>query len=585
MTAAPAAPVAGGPPPVVDAGRPGAVGLLVRRSAHVFRSFWRARIAFVFTFGLPLVWLVLIGIVAGNELIDPATGLRVMQYATPTALAMGCLFATLPSIATSVAEDRETLVLKRLRGAPLPGWTYVAAQVVAVTMLGAAAVALVLAVAIVAYRVSVPSDAVLPLVVTILVGLASFSALGIAIASLAPTARATEAITVGAAVVLSFISGVFVIGGALPQWIEDVAWLLPLKPFVASLQELFDPYDDLPMWNLGNLALIAAWGAAGTIVAAVAFRWEPRLHRRSASARRPGPNGRVEAPPVAVGGRAGPRSSTSESRASSPLTRTLGQLGAALRSTLRRPGDLFFAVGIPVGLLWLLVTLQGGGERDGIPIVTSTAAAMCAWGVGVVAFMNTAEWVARTAERGLLKRLRGTPLSIGELAAGRAAAAVLVSWAIAATLLLVGWIAFDLGTTVAGIALGAVVIGLGVAALAACGLLLATALPDARAAGAAALMVLFVMAFFSDVFLVGGPDWMRAIGSVFPLAPLREGLLQAWRPDGPVVAWGSLGVLVAWAIGASAGTWLLTRTRGASWAGTAAARSERAEAVSRAPRR
>lgn len=580
MTAAPAPSVAGGPPPAVDAGRPGAVGLLVRRSVHVFRSFWRARIAFVFTFGLPLVWLVLIGIVAGNELIDPATGLRVMQYATPTALAMGCLFATLPSIATSVAEDRETLVLKRLRGTPLPGWTYVAAQVVAVTVLGAAAVALVLAVAIVAYRVTVPGEAVLPLIVTILVGLASFSALGIAIASLAPSARATEAITVGAAVVLSFISGVFVIGGALPQWIEDVAWLLPLKPFVDSLQELFDPYDDLPVWNLGNLALIAAWGAAGAIVAAIAFRWEPRLHRRAAFAGRPGPNGRAETRPVTLGGRAGPQART-ETRPSTPLTRTTAQLGAALRSTLRRPGDLFFAVGIPVGLLWLLVTLQGGGERDGIPIVTSTAAAMCAWGVGVVAFMNTAEWVARTAERGLLKRLRGTPLSIGELAAGRAAATVLVSWAIAATLLLVGWIAFDLRTTAAGIALGAVVIVLGVAALAACGLLLATALPDARAAGAAALMVLFVMAFFSDVFLVGGPDWMRAIGSVFPLAPVRQGLLEAWRPEGPIVAWGSLGVLVAWAIGASAATWLLTRTRGAAWASTGRA----VEAVSRAPRR
>ena len=37
------------------------------------------------------------------------------------------------------------------------------------------------------------------------------------------------------------------------------------------------------------------------------------------------------------------------------------------------------------------------------------------------------------------------------------------------------------------------------------------------------------------VFLVGGPEWMRAIGNVFPLAHLRAGLLEAWRPDGPFV--------------------------------------------------
>ena len=249
------------------------------------------------------MWLVLVGIVAGNEVIDEATGLRVMQFATPTALAMGCLFATLPSIATSVAEDRERLVLKRLRGTPLPGWAYVAGQVVAVTLLGAAAVAVVLAVAIIAYGVTVPGESVLPLVATVLVGLASFSALGIAIASLAPSARATEAVAVGAAVVLSFISGVFVIGGALPQWIEDLAWMLPLKPFVDSLQELFDPYDDASPWNLANLARIAAWGAAGAVVAAIAFRWEPRLRfpaGRGAPAGRGGAQRRPETPTPAT---------------------------------------------------------------------------------------------------------------------------------------------------------------------------------------------------------------------------------------------------------------------------------------------
>jgi hypothetical protein len=87
------------------------------------------------------------------------------------------------------------------------------------------------------------------------------------------------------------------------------------------------------------------------------------------------------------------------------------------------------------------------------------------------------------------------------------------------------------------------------------------------------LLLLFVIAFFSDVFLVGGPEWMRAIGNVFPLAHLRTGLLEAWRPDGPFVAWASIGVLVAWAVGAALATWLLQRSRGAAW--TAAGRRNR----------
>jgi ABC-type multidrug transport system permease subunit len=566
VSAGPAASVAPTPTAAVDAGRPGAAGVLARRTGHVLRSLWRARIAFVFTFGLPLVWLVLIGIVAGNEVVDPASGLRVMQFAAPTAIAMGCLFATLPSIAIGVAEDREKLVLKRLRGTPLPGWAYVTAQVLAVTLLGAAAVAVVLAVAMIAYDVVIPDGAALPLVVTILVALASFSALGIAIASLLPSARATESVTIGAAVVLAFVSGIFVIG-TLPAWIDTIAWFGPLKPFVVSLQELFDPYDDLPPWNLRNLAIVAAWGVGGAIVAALAFRWEPRFGRGPHADRTAG----AAAPPVGADAASGARAAASgarvEERPSTVVSRVLGQVAAALRSTVRRPGDLFFAVAIPVGLMWLLVTLQENGERDGIPIVTSTAAAMCAWGVAVVAFMNTADWVSRAAERGQLKRLRGTPLSTGELGVGRGVAAVLVSWAIAAALLLLGAVAFGLATTVGGIAIGALVLVLAVASLAACGLLLATALPDNRAAGAAALMILFVVAFLSDVFLVGGPEWMSRIGEVFPLSHLRIALLEAWRPDGPVIAWASVGVLALWAVGASVGVFLLARRRGRGDAG------------------
>ena len=118
---------------------------------------------------------------------------------------------------------------------------------------------------------------------------------------------------------------------------------------------------------------------------------------------------------------------------------------------------------------------------------------------------------------------------------------------------------------------------LAVASLAACGLLLATALPDARAAGAAALMILFVVAFVSDIFLVGGPDWMRAVGALLPLAHVKTALLEAWLPEGPAIAWVSLAALAGWTIAASAATWLLLRARGAAWRGT--------REVSRAPRR
>ncbi|HEX6953812.1 MAG TPA: hypothetical protein VF156_02940, partial [Agromyces sp.] len=79
--------------------------------------------------------------------------------------------------------------------------------------------------------------------------------------------------------------------------------------------------------------------------------------------------------------------------------------------------------------------------------------------------------------------------------------------------------------------------------------------------------ILFVVAFLSDVFLVGGPEWMSRIGQAFPLSHLRLALLEAWRPDGPVVAWASIGVLALWAAGASVAVRLLARRRGRSASG------------------
>ena len=47
----------------------------------------------MFTFVLPIMWLTIIGLVAGNDAIDQASGIRVMQFATPMALVMAAVFA------------------------------------------------------------------------------------------------------------------------------------------------------------------------------------------------------------------------------------------------------------------------------------------------------------------------------------------------------------------------------------------------------------------------------------------------------------------------------------------------------------
>ena len=59
-----------------------------------------------------------------------------------------------------------------------------------------------------------------------------------------------------------------------------------------SIQAPFNPTVDAPGFLWGNLAIVAAWGVIGVVVAARTFKWEPiadvdrparRRRRRSAT--------------------------------------------------------------------------------------------------------------------------------------------------------------------------------------------------------------------------------------------------------------------------------------------------------------
>jgi ABC-2 type transport system permease protein len=537
------------------------------QATHAARGLLGSVIAVIFSFGMPIAWLVLIGFVAGNAVVDPTTGVRVMQYATPSAVAMGAFFATLPSVAVAVGEAKERLVLKRLRSTPMPGWAFVAGQVAAAAVFGAVSVAVTMLLALTVYGVRLPAASVAPFVLNVTVALLAYCSLGMAVASLTRSARLAEVISIGSAVVLAFISGVFVIGDGLPAWLDAVARVLPLEPFVTALQVQFDPSGSGVPWALPQLAVVAAWGIAGAITATATFRWVPTARPR---------RGRDTESRVSTAARTGAghamshmaRSGVESNRvteASIVRTRNGRRVAAhaalALRTTLHRPGDLFFSIAVPVGLFLLLMAIGAAEREDGIPAVTFTAASMATWGIAVVAYMNTAEGFARSRERGVLKRLASTPTGMGELVIGRGASSCALAVVVAGVLVATGALTFGLRPTAWGLLLSVVVVVVGAASLVACAHLLVAAVRSTRAIGAIALLSLFVLAFFSEVFLADPPEWMKAVGAVFPLAHLQHGLTATWLPNSPAVPWLDLLVLVAWTLGAGAAAVALSRAR------------------------
>ena len=74
---------------------------------------------------------------------------------------------------------------------------------------------------------------------------------------------------------MSFLSGAFGTTDNLPRALELVADVLPLKYLIELVLATY--VDGEPIWeHLGAIGVIAAWGAAGYVVAHARFGWEPR---------------------------------------------------------------------------------------------------------------------------------------------------------------------------------------------------------------------------------------------------------------------------------------------------------------------
>lgn len=525
--------------------------LLVDQLRYSVQDLWRVRVVFVFTFLFPLTWLVLIGFLAGNDAVDPS-GVRVMQFVTPTAAVMGVLFATFPTVATSLAQAREHGILKRIRGTPVPASVYLAGRLGGAVVFAVGSVLTMLAVGVLVYDVRILWRTAVATIVTLLVGIASLAALGLAVAMLAPSSAIAQAASIASAVVLSFLSGLYIVGD-LPSWADRIAAVFPLKPFNDALRHQFNPFHDGGGWDAGALLLMFAWGLAGVLLAARAFRWGPAAGRtksprsREEGRRLPGQRTR----PVRVTGAPKP---TVPGRPNSARL-LLDQVVWATRGAWRDLGWVFFAVAMPVGLFALTMTVSPASLTgpDGMSLSVYVAAGMTAWGAAVTSFVNMPEAVALARDRGVLKRLRGTPLSPGLYLAGRAVSAVWIALFTGVLVLGVGVTFFDLRTSLAGAVRAGAVVVVGTVTLAACGFALAAVLRNSKAMTAVGLAILLPVSFFSDVFgMTDPPEWMSTVGSFLPLKHVANSLSAALDPSGPAVSGTAVVVLLAWLVGASA---------------------------------
>jgi ABC-2 type transport system permease protein len=239
--------------------------LALRQIGYENRAFWRNPPAAFFTFAFPLLFLFIFNVIFGQE---------AAQFFTPAIIVFSVVTATFTNLAMNITFARDNGVLKRIRGTPLPAWAYLAGRIghaIAITIL---LVAIVAAVGALLYDVPVPWEALPAVLVVLAVSAAAFAALGLALAGVMPNADASPAIVNAIVLPVLFISNVFIQMDNAPDWLNTVSYVLPVRHFADAMLDLYSRATTAIPWTA--VGVIAAWGAAGVLLALRFFSWEPR---------------------------------------------------------------------------------------------------------------------------------------------------------------------------------------------------------------------------------------------------------------------------------------------------------------------
>jgi ABC-2 type transport system permease protein len=246
----------------------------VRVFLHQLRAeqlvFWRSKEAALFIFLFPLLLFVLLGSVYNGTIY----GVPAPQALLAGLIGYGCANTAFAGLAIQLVLRRENGILKRLRATPLPPSTYVAALLSSTLIVFALQTVALLVLGRILYGTPFP-HAVGSLVLAVVLGAAVFAALGVATASLIRSGDGSSAVVNFILLPMAFLTGSFGPTRHYPSFLRAVGDVLPLKYFVDLMNAVY--LHRHALWTRpGAIGVLAAWGAAGLVVAVFRFRWEPR---------------------------------------------------------------------------------------------------------------------------------------------------------------------------------------------------------------------------------------------------------------------------------------------------------------------
>jgi ABC-2 type transport system permease protein len=250
--------------------------LLLRLAWIETKLFVREPLTVIFTFAFPFFMLVVLAGVFGNEIdagspedLEAWANVGPVDYYAPSYVALVVLSVGVIALPLRLATYRERGVLRRFRAAGFPLYSVLGSQVlvaIGLVIIGGVAIAIA---SRLFYGALLP-ESWLGVVAAFALAVACFSALGIALGAVLPSARAAQ----GAGIILFFV--MMMIGGAGPPrgvLTDPMRWMSNPLPFTHAVLTMQDPWLR-GEWDGIASAFVGAFTLAAVVVAARFFRWE-----------------------------------------------------------------------------------------------------------------------------------------------------------------------------------------------------------------------------------------------------------------------------------------------------------------------
>lgn len=255
------------------------IRMTLHQTVYDLRAFIRNRQSQFFTLALPVLFLVIFAALfggRGHTVAVPGGRISTSVYYVPGIIALGVISACFGNLIASVTAQRERGILKRRRATPVPAAAIIAGRVLTAIVVAVVMAAVLLGIGWAAYGAHVPGRTAAALVITVVIGAASFCCMGYALTSLIRNEDAALPTTQALLLPLYFISGVFVTVTILPRWLSDIGEVFPVRHLASALLVAYNPHTTGPGFAASDLLVVAAWGIAGFLIAVRTFSWLPR---------------------------------------------------------------------------------------------------------------------------------------------------------------------------------------------------------------------------------------------------------------------------------------------------------------------